>query len=86
MTPQLVIQDFGGAHNKNLHDTRARLIRGGSWKRQRIVVILPAADMIPAKVALAHWNLSFRPTTGYAASWHRGLRLGTPTPLLLSRF
>jgi len=64
MKPQLVIQDFGGAHNSDLNKTRARLIRGGSWRKQRIVVILPSADMIPAKVALSHWNLYFPPNNG----------------------
>lgn len=64
MKPQLIIQDFGGAHNSDLHKTSARLIKGASWKKQRIVVILPSADMIPAKVALTHWNLMFPPNNG----------------------
>lgn len=64
MKPQLVIQDFAGAHNADQHATRARLIRGGTWKRQRIIVIIPASDLIPAKVALAHWNLGFPPNNG----------------------
>lgn len=62
--PELIIQDFAGAHNSDLGKTRARLIKGGSWKRQRVIVILPAADMIPAKVALSHWNLAFSPNNG----------------------
>jgi hypothetical protein len=61
---ELVVQDFGGAHNADLNKTRARLIKGGSWKKQRIVVILPSANMIPAKVALSHWNLAFPPNNG----------------------
>jgi len=64
MPAQLVIQDFGGAHNADLSSTRARLIRGGSWKKQRVVVVLPSADLIPAKVALSHWNLIFPPNQG----------------------
>lgn len=64
MTTQLIIQDFGGAHNADLHKTRARLIKGGSWKKQRVIVILPSAAMIPAKVALSHWNLAFPPNNG----------------------
>jgi len=39
-------------------------MQGGSWKRQRVVVILPTAAMIPAKVALSHWNLAFPPNNG----------------------
>jgi hypothetical protein len=73
---QLIVQDFGGAHNADLGKTRARLIRGGSWRRQRTIVILPAdydrvehtpdgkqvvVKGIPAKVCLSLWNLAFPP-------------------------
>jgi len=61
---QLIVQDFGGSHNADVGKTRARLIKGGSWKKQRIVVIIPSAAMIPAKVALSHWNLGFPPNNG----------------------
>lgn len=58
---ELVIQDFGGKHGFDLQKTNARLTKDGSWKKQRIVVILPTANMIAAKVALSHWNLIFPP-------------------------
>lgn len=61
---QLIVQDFAGIHNGDLDKTSARLIKGASWKKQRIVVILPSAAMIPAKVALTHWNLAFPPNNG----------------------
>jgi hypothetical protein len=64
MGVDLIVQDFGGAHNKDLQKTSARLIKGASWKKQRIVVILPSANMIAAKVALSHWNLAFPPNNG----------------------
>lgn len=76
MKPQLVVQDFGGAHNKDLHATRARLIKGGSWKKQRIIVVLPAGDMIPAKVALSHWNLAFPPNNGVVRILAQGMEVG----------
>lgn len=60
----LIVQDFAGIHNSDLEKTSARLIKGGSWKKQRIVVIIPSAAMIPAKVALSHWNLAFPPNNG----------------------
>lgn len=63
-SPQLVSQDFGGIHNSDLNATAARLTRGGSWKRQRVVVVVPAADTIPAKVYLSHVNLGFPPNNG----------------------
>jgi hypothetical protein len=72
----LIIQDFAGAHNHDLGQTRARLIKGGSWKKQRIVVILPSADMIPAKVALSHWNLAFPPNNSVIRILAQGMEVG----------
>lgn len=60
----LIVQDFAGAHNADQNATRARLIKGGSWKRQRIIVVLPAGAMMSSKVALSHWNLAFPPNNG----------------------
>jgi hypothetical protein len=76
MKPQLVIQDFGGAHNSDINKTTARLIKGASWKKQRIVVVLPAADLIPAKVALTHWNLAFPPNNGVVRILAQGMEVG----------
>lgn len=76
MKPQLVVTDLGGVHNADLAGTRARLIRGGSWRKQRIVVILPAADLIPAKVALSHWNLAFPPNNGVVRMLALGMEVG----------
>lgn len=76
MKPQLVIQDFGGAHNSDTDKTRSRLMKGGSWKVQRIVVILPAADSIPAKVALSHWSLAFPPNNGVVRILAQGMEVG----------
>jgi len=74
--PELIIQDFGGMHNQQVGKASARLLKGGSWKRQRIIVILPAADMIPAKVALAHWNLIFPPNNGVVRILAQGMEVG----------
>lgn len=76
MTPQLIVQDFGGIHNSRGEETRARLIRGGSWKKQRVVLILPAADLIAAKVALSHWNLIFPPNNGVVRILAQGMEVG----------
>lgn len=76
MKPQLVIQDFGGVHNSNPHGTKARLLKGGSWKKQRIVVILPSSDLLPAKVALSHWNLAFPPNNGVMRMLALGMEVG----------
>lgn len=76
MSAQLVIQDFSGAHNKDIQKTSARLIKGGSWKKQRIVVVIPAADLIPAKVALSLWNLAFPPNNGVVRILAQGCEVG----------
>src|SRR5262245_3319430 len=64
LKPQLVCTDLAGAHNSDLEKTGARLMQGGSWKRQRVIVIIPAGDTIPAKVYLSHLNLGFPPNNG----------------------
>ena len=76
MKPELVIQDFSGGHSADLGKTRARLIRGGSWKKQRIVCVIPADTMIPAKVALSHWNLAFPPNNGVVRILAQGMEVG----------
>lgn len=76
MKPQLVTGDFGGTHNADLAGTTARLMRGGSWKRQRVVVILPADSLIPAKAALSHWNLIFPPNNGVIRILAQGMEVG----------
>lgn len=76
MKQELIIQDFGGINNSDLGKTGARLMKGGSWKPQRIVVIIPAAAMIPAKVALSHWNLAFPPNNGVVRILALGMEVG----------
>lgn len=72
----LIIQDFGGKHNENLETSRARLIKGASWKKQRIILILPADALIPTKVALSHWNLIFPPNQGVIRILAQGMEVG----------
>lgn len=74
--PELVVQDFGGIHNYDLDKTAARLLKGGSWKRQRIVSIIPAADMIPAKVVLSWINLIYPPNQGVFRMLALGMEVG----------
>lgn len=74
--PELIVQDFGGVHNADPNRTSARLLKGASWKRQRIVVILPADAMIAAKVSLSHWNLIFPPNNGVCRILAQGMEVG----------
>lgn len=76
MKPQLCIQDFSGTNNKDLNDTRARLIKGASWKHQRVIVLMPAADTIAAKVVLSWLNLGFAPNNGVYRILAQGMEVG----------
>jgi len=73
---ELVMMDGGGKHNLDLKKTNERLTKDGSWKKQRIVVILPTANMIAAKVALSHWNLIFPPNNGVVRILAIGAEVG----------
>lgn len=67
--------DFG-RHNLDLQASISRIIKGGTWKKQRILVILPSADSIPAKVALSHWNLVFPPNNQVYRFLALGMEVG----------
>lgn len=72
MKPQLIGLSNEGLHNENLPQSTARIIEGGSWKKQRVVMLIPAAETIPAKVYLSHCSLVFPPNQ----SAHRMLAMG----------
>lgn len=72
----LIVQDTAGLHNSDLSKTRERLIKGATWKRQRIIVVLPAGASIPSRVALSHWNLAFPPNNGVVRILAQGLEVG----------
>lgn len=78
MKPQLLIQDLHtiGRNNGAPVKTRSRIDKTGSWKRQRIIVLLPTAETIPAKVALSHWNLAFPPNNAVARLLAVGMEVG----------
>ena len=78
MKPALLIQDLQtiGRHNGGAGKTRSRLEKAASWKRQRIVVILPADATIPTKVALSHWNLVFPPNNSMTRVLAFGMEVG----------
>lgn len=50
-----------GVHNSDLEKSGQRIIEGGSWKKQRVIMLIPAAKMIPTKVYLSHCSLIFPP-------------------------
>lgn len=64
--------DTGGRHNADLAASTARVRQGATWKRQRTIMLVPAANSIPARVYLSHCSLIFPPNQGC----HRMLCLG----------
>lgn len=74
--PQLIVQDFGGENNNDPERSRARLVKGASWKRQRIVEIMPAADLVPAKCVLSWRNLAFPPNNQVYRYLALGMEVG----------
>lgn len=69
--PQIVSMPQG-KHNQDLPRSTARIVQGATWKKQRVVAILPSADLISAKVAMSLWGLMFPPNQAA----HRMLALG----------
>ncbi len=78
MKPQLLIQQMptAGRNNGDLGKTRSRIDKSKSWKKQRIIVLLPTAETIAAKVALSHWNLAFPPNNQVARLLAIGMEVG----------
>lgn len=78
MKPQIILQEFsvGGIHNGDVGKTRARLDEDKSWKKQRIVVLIPAGESIPVKVYLSHLNLMYPPNNGVVRVAAVGLEVG----------
>lgn len=58
MKPQLLEV---GHHNQELEKSTLRIIKGGSWKKQRTIMMIPAGESIPTKVYLSHCGLIFPP-------------------------
>lgn len=78
MKQQLLIQNLDtiGRNSGGIGKTRSRLDKSGSWKKQRVIVLLPTAETISAKVALSHWNLAFPPNNGVARLLAIGMEVG----------
>jgi hypothetical protein len=75
--PQIVFSDIiQGRHNSDLEGTTKRLVKSGFWKKQRIIVILPAGHSISPKVSLTHWNLAFPPNNAHVKTLAMGMEVG----------
>jgi len=75
MESQFVALD-AGRHNSNLEESSNRIINGGGWKKQRIVVIIPAGPLMPTKAAMALWALAFPPNQAVYRIAALGMEVG----------
>lgn len=57
----MIIGQEYGVHNQNLAESSTRILEGGSWKKQRTIMLIPAGKTIPTKVYLSHCSLAFPP-------------------------
>lgn len=78
MKPEIVLQEYktAGINNGSLRQTRNRLDKSKSWKRQRIVRIKPTGESISAKVADTHESLIYPPNNGVARVLAVGAEVG----------
>lgn len=65
-----------GFHNSNLANAEARIIRGGSWKKQRVILLMPAGSTIPFRVALSMRALIFPPNQQAHIMGAEGMEVG----------
>lgn len=73
MKPQLIEV---GRHNADLPKSTARIIQGASWKKQRMVMLIPAGEMIPTKVYLSHCGIIFPPNQAVHRMAAIGMEVG----------
>jgi hypothetical protein len=57
----MIIGLESGKHNEDLESSAKRIKESGSWKKQRVIMLIPAGKMIPTKVYLSHCALIFPP-------------------------
>jgi hypothetical protein len=65
-----------GRHNADLAQSTARIVSGATWKKQRVVMLIPAGASIPTKVYLSHCALIFPPNQAAHRMAAIGLEVG----------
>jgi hypothetical protein len=58
---ELVKEASPGLHNLGLGAATGRIIEGGTWKKQRVVTLIPSGNNIPAKAVHSWMNLIYPP-------------------------
>jgi hypothetical protein len=78
MKPQIVSFNASeaGRHNIDLANSVSKLTKGGSWKKQRIVMLIPAGEHIPTKVYLSHMNIVYPPNQAVVRLAAVGMEVG----------
>lgn len=75
MKPQLIGLE-NGIHNSDLKKSGQRIMQGGSWKKQRTIMLIPAGVSIPTKVYLSHCGLIFPPNQNQYRMAAIGMEVG----------
>jgi hypothetical protein len=85
MKPQLLIQDLARAGLNSANVGKKGVPRSAMWKKQRMVVMLPAGATFAAKVALSHWNLVFPPNNEVVRMLALGMEVGEAYSLAIEQ-
>jgi hypothetical protein len=75
MKPQILSSDVG-RHNQDLAQSTRRVKASAAWKKQRIVMIMPASNSISTRVYLSHMSLAFPPNNMVHREIAVGLEVG----------
>jgi hypothetical protein len=75
MTAEIVTLGTG-RHNEQLAMAAMRVAESAQWKKQRIIVLVPAGAKIDAKVYLSHMGLIFPPNNGVFRILCQGMEVG----------
>lgn len=65
-----------GIHNERMEFSTQRILEGGSWKNQRVVLLIPAGKSIPSRVYLSHCSLAFPPNQAAHRMLANGMEVG----------
>jgi len=75
MKPQMIGIE-SGMHNADLDKSSLRIKQGGSWRKQRVIMLIPAGPSIPTKVYLSHCSLIFPPNQPHFKMAAVGMEVG----------
>lgn len=73
--PEIVTLGYG-QHNESLYLSAQRMADSAQWKRQRIIVLMPAAEKMDTKVVLHHLGLIFPPNNAVYRMLCLGMEVG----------